>query len=276
MIINDSIFLLDETITNISKIYAHQQRVISGDFARLPRNQQTEAETEFEQQERMVKIYTLLSKETVRMLVILTRDFPKLFARDELTERVATYVNYFILQLAGSKSQQFKVQNTEKYNFDPIWLLRKIVRVFINMSKDKNFLNKVSADDRSYSNDSLQKAIKILKDKHELKYDDVAERFVKIIHELETIVTENTDIADLIGTPPDEFLDPIMNTLMRDPVILPTSNTVVDRTTISRILLTDLKDPFNRKPLTIDQIITDTETKQKIDTWIQSKLQGRK
>lgn len=33
---------------------------------------------------------------------------------------------------------------------------------------------------------------------------------------------------------PDAYLDPIMSTLMRDPVILPSSRQTVDRTTIAR------------------------------------------
>lgn len=35
----------------------------------------------------------------------------------------------------------------------------------------------------------------------------------------------------------DEFLDPIMSTLMSDPVILPSSRVTVDRSTIARHLL---------------------------------------
>lgn len=36
---------------------------------------------------------------------------------------------------------------------------------------------------------------------------------------------------------PDEFLDPIMSTLMLDPVLLPSSNVTVNRSTIARHLL---------------------------------------
>ena len=36
---------------------------------------------------------------------------------------------------------------------------------------------------------------------------------------------------------PDEFLDPIMSTMMLDPVLLPSSNVTVDRSTIARHLL---------------------------------------
>lgn len=34
---------------------------------------------------------------------------------------------------------------------------------------------------------------------------------------------------------PDEFLDPIMSTLMKDPVELPSSNTIIDYMTISKL-----------------------------------------
>ena len=45
------------------------------------------------------------------------------------------------------------------------------------------------------------------------------------------------------------YVDPILSTLMRDPVRLPTSGVIVDRSTISRHLLSDQSDPFNRMPL---------------------------
>ena len=46
-----------------------------------------------------------------------------------------------------------------------------------------------------------------------------------------------------------------MFTLMRDPVILPSSRTVIDRSTIKSHLLSDAKDPFNRVPLTINEVV---------------------
>lgn len=39
---------------------------------------------------------------------------------------------------------------------------------------------------------------------------------------------------DLIASAPDEFLDPIMSTIMVNPVILPSSKVTVDRSTIAR------------------------------------------
>ena len=45
---------------------------------------------------------------------------------------------------------------------------------------------------------------------------------------------------------PEQFLDPIMDSLMTDPVILPSSHITIDRVTIARHLLSDQSDPFNR------------------------------
>lgn len=67
---------------------------------------------------------------------------------------------------------------------------------------------------------------------------------------------------------PDEFLDPIMSTLMTDPVILPSSKISVDRSTIARHLLSDQSDPFNRSPLTMDQLINDVDLKKKVTDWM--------
>lgn len=46
-----------------------------------------------------------------------------------------------------------------------------------------------------------------------------------------------------------------MATLMRDPVILPSSRAVIDRSTIKSHLLSDTKDPFNRAPLALEDVI---------------------
>lgn len=48
--------------------------------------------------------------------------------------------------------------------------------------------------------------------------------------------------------------DPLMTTLMQDPVILPTSGKIMDRPVIARHLLNSGTDPFNRQPLTTEML----------------------
>ena len=51
---------------------------------------------------------------------------------------------------------------------------------------------------------------------------------------------------ELFADAPDHFLDAIMSNMMTDPVRLPNSGQVVDRSTIARHLLSDQNDPFTR------------------------------
>ena len=61
---------------------------------------------------------------------------------------------------------------------------------------------------------------------------------------------------------------------MKDPVLLPSSGNICDKTTMKRILLNDEHDPFNRAPLKIEDLVDDVALKARIERWIQQKLAG--
>jgi ubiquitin conjugation factor E4 B len=73
---------------------------------------------------------------------------------------------------------------------------------------------------------------------------------------------------DPLADPPDEFLDPVVYTLMRDPVVSPASGTTYDRAVIRRHLLTDPRDPLNREPLSPYDLRPDAALKARIDAWM--------
>lgn len=80
--------------------------------------------------------------------------------------------------------------------------------------------------------------------------------------------TREEEDEELLGDVPDEFADPIQYTLMKDPVRLPTSGTVCDRSTIQRHLLSESRDPFSRATLTEDMLEPVPELKAAIDAWV--------
>jgi len=56
-----------------------------------------------------------------------------------------------------------------------------------------------------------------------------------IAHKVSEIaIQQSNDEELLLSEAPENFLDPIMSTLMTDPVILPSSKMNVDRSTIAR------------------------------------------
>ena len=66
---------------------------------------------------------------------------------------------------------------------------------------------------------------------------------------------------------PDDFLDPLLQTVMRDPVTLPDSHITIDRSTIERHLLGSKTDPFNRSPLTAEALQPNDELRARIQEW---------
>ena len=89
----------------------------------------------------------------------------------------------------------------------------------------------VSQDGRSYSPQLFKQA------------EDVLVRIGggRLIGELQEVAEkvarkawEYQDNEDMIAEAPEHFLDPIMSTLMTDPVVLPSSKQTVDRNTIAR------------------------------------------
>lgn len=88
---------------------------------------------------------------------------------------------------------------------------------------------------------------------------------VAIVHAQEIMAEED------LGEIPDELLDPIMGSLMEDPVLLPSSRQIVDRSTIRSHLLSDATDPFNRVPLAIEDVVPAEEKKKEIMEFIEMK-----
>lgn len=83
-------------------------------------------------------------------------------------------------------------------------------------------------------------------------------------------IVANQQSEDDFADAPDEFRDPLMDTLMNDPVLLP-SGTIMDRPIITRHLLNSNTDPFNRQPLNEAMLIPDTELRDRIVAWKREK-----
>ncbi len=88
-----------------------------------------------------------------------------------------------------------------------------------------------------------------------------------LINNIQKIINTQKKDKELQIEYPDEFYDPIMDCIIKNPVFLPSSNTVMERYVIEKHLLTSNLDPFTRDKLTIDLLNKYNETieiKQKI------------
>jgi ubiquitin conjugation factor E4 B len=270
MMMNDAIYLLDESLAKLHKIHENEELFITPAWNATPPRQREEREQEHLQIEKTVRTYLLLSRELVRMLHYMTKTQARLFTRPEIIVRVAEMLNYFLVRLAGPKYQELKVKNPEKYNFQPRWLLKKVAKTYLNFVSFPEFPAAVAADGRSYDPEVFKDAAAVLL-RTKLIDEVVHSKFIDFI-EAVRMKSDESKVEEMeLGDAPDEFLDPLLSTLMVDPVLLPSSGLTCDRTTITRHLLTTPSDPFNRKPLKIEDLIPNVELKTKIQDWIRSK-----
>ena len=157
--------------------------------------------------------------------------------------------------------------------------MESIIKIFSYFVDYEEFIEFVVSDKRAYKYENFTKAIAIaLKNKYnKVKVDsETSEKFDDLVYnklqKAEKLVEQNTVNYD---DAPDEFLDPLTYNLMENPVILPSSHMNIDRRTIEDYLLSNPSDPFNRNPLTKDELIPNDELKKRIDEYKIKKIKEK-
>jgi hypothetical protein len=124
-------------------------------------------------------------------------------------------------------------------------------------------VTKIVAEDlRFYKPETFRKAVNILR-RERLLTQELLQEFESFVKRLNEFATQQKNALDSV-TIPDEYLDPLMASVMADPVLLPTSGMIMDRAVITRIILSDDHDPFNRTPLRIEDLVPQPELQQRI------------
>ncbi|TIC23758.1 hypothetical protein E3Q12_01831 [Wallemia mellicola] len=272
LVMNDSTYLLDEALGKLASIRQYEEELNSPGFSNRPDNEREEVQQSFEESGRAAGSYTALGGESVRLLKAFTAEAKAAFMAPEIVDRLAAMLCYNLDALAGPRCQELKVTNPEKYGWRPRQLLTDIIDIFMNLLDCREFIEGVAKDGRSYSKTLFERAAGILRRKA-IKTDQEVDLLARFVNQVEQVRAEmmEEDEADI----PEEYQDMIMATLMRDPVILPGSKAVLDRSTIKSHLLSDNTDPFNRSPLTIDQVVPHTELKAEIDEWVAKRRQAK-
>lgn len=273
LLMNDTTYLLDEGLTKLTEIHKIQDDMANVQmWSEQPQATRQEREANLNTFEGHARSYLLLGGETVHMLSYLTalEEIVVPFMASYIVERLAAMLDFNLAALVGPRCTELKVKNPEKYGFNPKQLLSEIIDIFLHLSHREEFVQAVSRDGRSYKKEIFQRAVEI-STRHALKTPPEIAKLLDFVDRVEHCIESSQTAEEELGDIPDEFLDPLLATLMEDPVILPTSNTTVDRSTIITQLLSSPIDPFNRKPLTIDMVIPDTELKARIEAWRRSK-----
>lgn len=275
--LNDLTFLLDEGLSNLAEVHNIQNELESRAKG-LPNSREedtSELQSKLSSAERQAKSSCGLAEKSMTLFNLFTKDIPKAFVTGEIVDRLAGMLDYNLGSLVGPKCGELKVKDPSKYSFNPKSLLTSLSTVYINLAAQPEFVSAVARDGRSFRKELFERAVHILGNKTGLVSHEFCQKLLQFAADAhqQKLAEEEEDLE--MGDAPDEFLDPLMYTIMKDPVILPASRVTIDRSTIKAHLLSDSTDPFNRMPLKLEEVIPDTDLKERIEKYKASKKQQR-
>ncbi|VDM53245.1 unnamed protein product [Angiostrongylus costaricensis] len=260
MVINDATFLLDESLAALKKIHDVELLMSNREeWAALGREEQQQKESILEDAKRQVRSWLVYAKDTLELLGYLTRDAPQPFAQDVLGDRLASMLNHNIAQLCGRKCMELKVRDAaERFQWEPRKLVGQVVDVYLNLAAfSDSFAEFIAHDERSYRPEMMNDVIRRLVSNNIVPVSQI-ERFRALAEKVETLYNNKAAQEMELEDAPEEFkgtffLDPVMDTLMEDPVKLPSGH-IMDRKHIMRHLLSSQTNPFNRAALSEEEL----------------------
>ncbi|OAL70661.1 hypothetical protein A7D00_4989 [Trichophyton violaceum] len=273
LLLNDVTYILDLSFTSFIKIHDTQEE-LNREGSSMEESVRKEKEEFLDGEKRRAKSTMQLTNETVAMLKLFTEALADSFTMKEIVQRLADMINYNLDAMVGPKSTNLRVDNPAEYGFNPRNMLNDITDVYLNLIGKESFILAVARDGRSYKPANFEKAAEILR-KFALKSPEDLAKWDKLQAAVKKAKEEDEQAEEDLGEIPDEYLDPLMYTLMEDPVILPSSKVSIDRSTIRSHLLSDPNDPFNRAPLKIEEVVPDVNLREKIEAFKAEKRAAR-
>ena len=263
-LINDSTFLLDEGLSHVQQVAAIQKLKSGTEWQELSQEERTAKISELGLATRMCRTMNRLAERTIHTLVTISCHTPEILTIPAQIDSLAAMLNCFLDQLTGAKNRTLNVSDREELHFRPLSLLCDLLEVYFNLSPFQAFLQAVVRDGRSFRSSLLtntQKVLGVAKAPYE-KVEKWFEMCGKLRDAKEQLECDEVSMETI----PVEFLDALMNTLMTDPILLPSGN-VVDRATIERHILNQKNDPFSRQPLSLEQLEPIPDLRSRIEKW---------
>ncbi len=121
-------------------------------------------------------------------------------------------------------------------------LCREIGKIYLNFISDKLFLEEIFGVTQNFNLSETREIFKMASIDNLSCLKDFLEK-----------AERQNGQADKLDYP-EEFLDPLLFSLIRDPVMLPSTETIMERSVIERQLLERPENPFDRSSLTLENL----------------------
>jgi len=189
--------------------------------------------------------------------------YPSLMLCDEI-KYCLTNILITILNKLTKDQKKYKINDKTDLNFTPINLLITLKAIFIGLifnRSNENVTVEVISENGNYIQNSILRLINILNKKDKIK--PIEYSYLSYFDNKINVKLDNHVELEI----PEELCDPIMDTLIENPIMLP-NDIIIDLSTISRHLLSNETNPFDRTPLTMEILEKYNENdnvKQKIE-----------
>lgn len=197
----------------------------------------------------------------------------------QVRDRQARILDFFLRYLTlPSERRRLKLKDPERYGWRPRELIASLASVHVNLyRKDRAAWAAAVAADTDYYGPNpeifgeLAGVLRTLGLASPDAISDLESLAVDAAAAVASAVAEEEAFDDI----PEEFEDPLLGGIMWDPVKLP-SNQIVNRATILQQLLADQRDPFNRAPMTEEDLVELPELKARVVAWVAEQRARRK
>jgi ubiquitin conjugation factor E4 B len=238
-LLNETNALVATTLDKLAEI-KQMQLLMSNteEWNRLNEEEKKSKKDKHEENEREVRGSAELCLETLNMLNYLTSDpyIREPFLLDEILPRFTSTLLNVLQRIVGAKSLEIKVDNMDTYNFQPKTILIEIMSTMIHFHDSEIFWKSVASDSFYFSGGPIRSAISTIS-RLKLLTNTEIDKLREFYQRVQQARISYVDLDSLAEDAPFEFIDPLLDTLMKNPVRLPTSNTIVDRSTIAQHLL---------------------------------------
>lgn len=184
----------------------------------------------------------------LKLLDFSYKNITTLFISEEIIQQFVSLSMNYIKQFMSVK---MKTILKSKYSYKPEKIINYLIKPYLSISENEIVITSIMEDKRGYYPGIFTDACKFLSKTDFLS--KIEEMHLSMVNEIVDRKLQTNEFED-DDEVPDELLDPIMFILIKEPVILPSSKNIMDKGVIVRHLLSDQQDPFNRDPLTIEEL----------------------
>ena len=227
-IINDMIYLLDEALIKAAQLHDAQANIAASRAAQatfVQVNARRQEQERAAQIARSLRTAAVLATHTVNLLwtLCLHDKSSAILLRPEMIDRITASINTYVMKIAGDKRDGILVKDSAACSYHHDQWLNVFTDIYLAFRDNMAFRLSIVKDNRCFSPADFQRAHDILAEK-KLKSPTRLAELHTLITQLHTLAADVQSEWDELGDVPDEFLDPILNTLMEEPVLLPSGS----------------------------------------------------